>query len=434
MSATNSHRILVVEDDNSLNRLLVAHLEQLGHRVQGVDSGTRAREEIERARPDLILLDVRLPDCNGLELLTELAQRIPVVDYLVKPISFETLQFATERALETAELKRDLKYWQGRARRSNAEMLIGESPALVELRNQIALFSAADTPVLIKGAGGTGKELVAKTLHESSPRANRRFVPLDCDPAQENSFTAELFGYEAGATNGNNMPQEGLIELASGGTLFLRDIADLSLAMQDRLLRVMESGRFRRLGGGEDIDANARIILATQHDLQELVGQGKFRADLFFYLNAFQIEIPPLHDHAQDIPMLAQFFLEHRGFQKKIDKVLTPEALELLQNYDWPGNVRELRNAIERGVIVSGTDPQLRPEHLSLQQTSGTGGLAGQCDGVMLCFEDEPTMEELRASYLRLLLERHNGNRSKVARVLGISERNTYRLIPKLLS
>ncbi|PID37213.1 MAG: Fis family transcriptional regulator [Rhodobacterales bacterium] len=456
MNAATRNRILVVEDDQSLNRLLIAHLSQLGHDVRGVGTGAEAREEIARACPDLILLDVRLPDCDGLDLLTDFSQHAPVIvvtahalveqavgavhagasDYLVKPISFEKLQIAINRALETAELKRDVKYWQGQARRSKSEMLVGESPALIELRRQIDLFAAADTPVLIKGAGGTGKELIARTLHEASPRADRRFVPLDCDPSQENSFVAELFGHEAGAVTGAAAPQEGLIELAAGGTLFLRDIADLSLAMQDRLLRVLESGRFRRLGGGADIAAEARIIVATQHDLQKRVQEKRFRAELFFYLNAFQIEIPPLRHRPEDIPALAQFFLQNRGFQKQANKALTPEALQLLQRYDWPGNVRELRNAIERSVIVSGPEPEICPEHLSLPLAPGDADarFGGNPAGVTLRFDHEPTMDELRASYLRLLLERHNGNRSKVASVLGISERNTYRLIPRLLS
>lgn len=444
-------KILVVEDDRSLNKLMISHLTKLGYDAFGVESGQEARDYLETTNPDLTLLDIRLPDCNGLDLLAEIGGHVPVItitaygavdqavkavrtgaaDYLVKPVSLEALSLSIERVFTTAELKRDVVFWQSQAKRMTDSAIVGNSPELLEMRNLIQLYSAAGSSVLIEGESGTGKELVARALHEASDRADRRFVPIDCDPSEENTILTELFGQEAGVTVGTESLQEGMLEFAHGGTIYLSDIAELSHALQSRILRVLETGLYRRQGGKEDLISDVRIIVGTCHDLRERVDTGLFRSELFFRLSAFKILVPPLRDRGQDVVALAEYFLENRSFQRGNTKQLAASTLVALKAHDWPGNVRELRNAIERGVIVSGTAPEIVPQDLSLATGSKHNGSS---DGVsvFLRFVDEPSIEELRSSYLRVLLARYEGNRRKVAQVLGISERNTYRLISRM--
>lgn len=457
MTSSIPKRILVVEDDTSLNRLLVGHLKQMGHEVVGVTSGEEARAQLKHQVPDLSLMDIRLPDVSGLDLLVEFAPHVPVItmtaygavdqavravrtgasDYLVKPVSSEALELAVGRVFATAELKRDVAFWQSQAQRATNGAIIGDSQEMAEVRSLIELYSAAGSSVLIEGGSGTGKELIARALHDASDRADHRFVPIDCDPFQENTIATELFGHEHGAFPGAEARREGMLEFADGGTIYLSDIAEVSQALQSKILRVLETGTFRRLGGADDISTNARIIFATSHDLRDLIEEGKFRSELFFRLSAFRLHVPLLRERGSDVITLARYFLETRSFQRGVDKGFAPETLTALEQYDWPGNVRELRNAIERGVIVSKKSPLIEPHHISfgpgvLGADSGRGS-EKQAE-VVLEFDTEPTLEELRARYLRLLLDRHDGNRRRVADVLGISERNTYRLIPRLKS
>ncbi len=452
MTRSKARSILVVEDDRSLNTLLMSQLGQKGYEMVGARSCAEARAALETATPDLILLDIRLPDCNGFDLLVEFAPRAPVItmtaygavdqavkavrtgasDYLVKPVSFEALELAIDRALETAELKRDLAYWQQQAQQAAFGALIGDSPPMAEMRRMIELYSAAGSEVLIEGESGTGKELVARSIHDASDRAGGRFVPVDCDPAHESSLAAELFGYEPGAFPGADTRHEGMLEIADRGTIYLSDIAVVSQALQSRLLRVLETGRFRRMGGSEDVTTNARILLGTSQDLLELVDEGRFRSELFFRVSAYRIRVPALRERGSDITELAKYFLGSRDFRHGTEKKLAPKALQMLMAHDWPGNVRELRNAIERGVIVAGGETVIGPEHFAFGVSMRDRHNGGSEGGVTLAFDDEPTLDRLREDYMRLLLERHNGNRRVVARILGISERNTYRLVSKL--
>ena len=451
VSASIRKKILVVEDDRSLNKLLVTRLERLDYDVTGVETGKEARTYVARTIPDLILLDIMLPDCSGLDLLVDFAAQAPVItmtafgtvdqavkavrtgasDYLVKPVSIDALELAIERVFATAELKRDVAFWQSQAQRTTNSAIIGDSPELSEMRNLIDLYAAAGSTVLIEGESGTGKELVARALHATSDRADQRFVPIDCDPSAENTILSELFGYEKGAFSGAESRRDGMLELADGGTIYLSDIAEVSQALQSKILRVLESGTFRKQGGAEDISTNVRIIVGTCHDLHDLVESGDFRSELYFRLSAYRIIAPSLRDRRSDVIALARHFLETRSFQRGVEKILGPETVEALEKYDWPGNVRELSNAIERGVIVSGAAPEILPKHLSIPTGQNMGDHGGS-GAVALRFSSEPTMEGLRAQYLQFLLDRHDGNRRKVAGILGISERNTYRLIPRL--
>lgn len=447
MTNTPRKRVVIIEDDASLNALLVDQISFFGMDANGVAGRAEARELFASVAPDLMIVDMRLPDCDGFDLLEEFGHLCPVIiltaygtvdqalkavqsgaaDYLFKPVSPESLELAVTRAFATIELKRDVLHWQTQAQRAMNETFVGDSPEVQKIRGLVELYADAGSTVLIEGESGVGKELVARAIHQASRRANARFVPIDCDPAEEILTSAELFGQEKGAFAAANVRREGMLELAAGGTIFISDIAEVSLALQSKLLRVMETGIYRRLGGTQDLVADVHIVAGTSRDLNALVQEGTFRSELFYRLNAFCIHVPPLRERRGDIRALASHFVATRGFQRGAEKTLSQAALEALEQSEWSGNVRELRNAVERGMILSGQDPVIGPQHIMGASPAQQGGSA-----LTLSFPDEPTAEHLRDAYLSLLLERYGGNRQRVASVLGISERNTYRLISKL--
>ena len=244
---------------------------------------------------------------------------------------------------------------------------------------------------------------------------------------QENLFESELFGHERGAFTGADKKKEGLIEVAENGTVFLDEIGEITPSIQAKLLRVLETGKFRRLGGTRDLTSNVRFVAATNRSLKEMSDNGEFRSDLYYRLSAFCIDVPPLRDRRDDIKPIAQYFLETRKFLRNVKKEFSPKTLKALTGYSWPGNIRELRNVIERAILVSGKSSRINTEHISLQDSSRGGSSA-----VDFSFDHEPTLEEFRNYYLEYLLKSHSGNRHEVARALGMSERNTYRLIKKL--
>lgn len=452
MTSPTQKTVVIIEDDANLNLMLTDQIGELGYTAHGANSRAEARAIVEHVAPDLMLVDMRLPDCDGFDLIEEFSGQCPVIvltaygtvdqavravrsgasDYLTKPVSFENLELSLKRAFDTLELERDVRFWQSQAKRSINETIIGKSEKTQQMRGLIELHAAAGSTVLIEGGSGVGKELLARAIHEMSDRAKGRFVPIDCDATQEQLVAAELFGHEKGAYPGADFRREGMLELADKGTIYLGDIAELSLALQSKLLRVMETGRFRRLGGAQDLPADIRIIAATGSDLRALVQAGRFRSELFYRLSAFCIAVPPLCDRREDIPDLVQHFLETRSFHRGLDKRLADESLEILERYEWPGNVRELKNAIERGLIMSGTSAEILPQHLAIGVDPIHASRAGA--EVNLSYEDEPALEQIRDDYIALLLDRHMGNRSKVAGILGISERSLYRAISKLSS
>ena len=281
--------------------------------------------------------------------------------------------------------------------------------------------------VLVLGESGSGKELVARAIHEQSPRAQRNFVAVDCCTLQENLFESELFGHEKGAFTGADRKKQGLIEGAAGGTLFLDEIGEIPPAIQAKLLRVLETGRFRRVGGTRDLTADVRIVAATNRDLKAMSEKGEFRADLYYRLEAFTIYTPPLRERREDIPYLVEHFIHNHDFSMRIKKSVTRESMRKLIAYDWPGNVRELKNVVERAIILSRNSRTIRDQHLTF------GACKQESNGFQLDLPAgaEPTLEELEASYLKMLLEKHAGHRATVARTMGISERQVYRLIRK---
>ncbi|TAN48386.1 MAG: sigma-54-dependent Fis family transcriptional regulator [Rhodospirillales bacterium] len=445
-------RILVIEDDKVLNRLLLDQLERFGYDVAGRHRWSEAEKVIEESEPDLLILDCRLPDADGIELLVRLQGQFPVVmltafasvesavraikngaaEYLVKPVNIDELELVVKRALENAAIKREHQFFKSRLAPSTP--MVGHSPALAEVNRLIDAVAKSDMTVLIQGESGVGKELVANAIHERSGRASRNFVAVDCCTLQKHLFESELFGHEKGSFTSADRMKKGLIEGAFEGTLFLDEIGEIEQAVQAKLLRVLETGRYRRVGGTRDHVANVRIVAATNRDLAQMAAGGQFRADLFYRLNAFAVTVPTLRERAGDIQALASHFIRNHDFSRRVEKTLTPRALARLEAYSWPGNIRELKNVVERAIILSGTSPIIDECHLALPSTLAAGvpfPVQVTGSGFALSIGAEPSLEEIKRAYLVELLARHEGHRARVARALGISERNTYRLIRK---
>ena len=440
-----SNRILVIEDDAVLNRLLVSQLRAQDYEVTGVANWRDADQHLSQHEPHLIITDVRLPDGDSLERLPELVKSQPVIvltafgsvrdavqamkagafEYLLKPVSPDELILVVQRALADALLRMDHQFCrdQLQAREAVASFMIGISTPLKRVKELIKAVAPADITVLIQGESGSGKELVARAIHDQSNRAKRNFVAVDCCTLQEKLFESELFGHERGAFTGADKQKRGLIEGAEGGTLFLDEIGEISPSIQAKLLRVLETGVFRRLGGTRDLQANIRVVAATNRDLGKLSETGSFRPDLYYRLSPFVIDTPPLRERRDDIPYLAAHFIRNHNFSRRINKSIAAEAIRKLTAYDWPGNVRELKNVIERAIILSRENNLIRSEHLAFANRSNLE--------FCLKFDHNPTLEELELEYVRLLLGKFTGHRGKVAEVMDVSERSIYRLLKK---
>ncbi|MCX7897124.1 MAG: sigma-54 dependent transcriptional regulator [Rhodocyclaceae bacterium] len=434
--------LLIVDDDAIFNGLLCKELAALGFAVEGVKSWQDAKSRLTEIEPDAIILDYKLPDCEAPAVLGEIRQQYPVIvltgygsipdavkairqgaaDYLTKPVDIDELELTVRRVLETAELKASNRFYRDQLAQRRPGPMIYASRAMQEVQKMIDAVGPTDATVLILGESGTGKEMVAQAIHEKSARAGRELVALDASGLQENLFESELFGHEKGAFTGADRQKKGLIEEADGSSLFLDEIGDIGAGIQAKLLRVMETGAFRRLGGTKTLQADVRFIAATNRDLEAMTRTGAFRSDLFFRLSRFVIQLPPLRERREDIEPLARHFLAR--FTRTAPMTLSSAALTLLLAHDWPGNVRELKNAIERAVILARPGSQILPEHLAFLARSGAGE-------VLLRFPHEPTLEELESAYFRQTLLKCGGNRQKTAAVLGISERHVYRLIEK---
>lgn len=432
--------ILVVDDDRVFNQLLVEQIGDMGLEAVGAGNWTEASRILAEREPDLVFLDFKLPDAETPQLVEALSSQFPVivltgygsirnavsliqagaVEYLTKPVSLDELEITIRRELANAELRSRNAFYQRQLESRRPGPLVGTSKAMEALQRMIEAVAPTDATVLIQGESGTGKEMVAQAIHEGSVRAGREMVTIDGGTLQETLFESELFGHERGAFTGADRQKKGLIEEAAGSTLFLDEIGETSPANQAKLLRVLETSTFRRVGGAKTLKADVRFVVATNRDLAELSQVGSFRSDLYFRLASFVIQVPPLRERRDDIPLLAMHFLQR--FSRGIERKLTAEAQKLLVAYDWPGNVRELRNLIERAAILAGRDERIRPEHFGPL-------LSRRDDAVIYAFEHQPKLADVERECLRQSLIRHAGNRAQVAAALGISERNIYRLI-----
>ena len=437
--------ILVLEDDPLLNRLLRAELNRMGYATDSAHKWSEARELLAAQQPDLIITDVKLPDANAIELLPQLVKDYPVIvltafgtvqeavaamragamEYLTKPVNPEELELEVKRVFQGVALQRDHQFCKRRLNSPRSGGMVGASTAMAELQGLIDAVAQTEATVLIQGESGVGKELVAHAIHERGPRSARNFVAVDCCTLQEKLFESELFGHEKGAFTGADRQKPGLVEAARGGTLFLDEIGEIEPAIQAKLLRVLETGQYRRLGGVKDLRADVRIVAATNRNLSQMSKEGRFRADLYYRLSAFTLRIPPLRERLQDIPALIEHFLAHHNFSRRLNKRVSPAALKVLVGYAFPGNIRELRNMVERAIIVGGVSDEIRPEHFSFESL---GDAPGQFS---MGFQHEPSLDEIERRYLELLVAKYAGHRSRIASILGVSERSVYRLLEK---
>ncbi len=447
--------ILVVDDERLVRWSLQQKLEQWGYHVSLAEDGASALARVQLDNPDLITLDVKLPDMTGIAVLSELRNRnvrAPVIvitafgvvddavrslklgayDFIEKPINFEKLENAVRNALETRRLRTEVaRTYEIQRSAFSVDRIIGVSEHtrdIRELTKRIA-WSEAST-ILIQGESGTGKDLVAHAIHYESSRRDRPFFAINCAAIPENLMESELFGHEKGAFTDARTQKRGMFEIADGGTLFLDEISEMTLGMQAKLLRVLEGQAFRRVGGVKNINVDVRVIVASNRNLEEAVRASKFRQDLYFRLAIIPLHLHPLREHKEDIPALLQHFIQHynQKFRKNI-RGLAKEAEELLMHYDWPGNIRELKNAIERFMILADGD-RVSAKYLPIRIAEGStmpvspaeansnGGLRLPVGGVSLYSVEKELIKQA--------LDQSRGNKSTAARLLHIT-RDTLR-------
>ncbi len=437
-----SAQLLVIDDDAVTRELLTEVLQSEGYRVAACDSGPRALERAEHEHFDLAVTDVRMPEMDGIAVTRALKARDPAIqvivmtafgsvetaveairhgafDYVSKPMNLEEIKSTVRRALSERRLP-DARMNGDRGADDTYGVLVGRSPAMVEVYKTVARVAPSRSTVLVEGESGTGKELIATALHRHSGRSGARFVAVDCGSLTDTLLESELFGYARGAFTGAVGEKKGLFEEASGGTIFLDEIGDIGAPMQAKLLRVLQEYEIKRVGGQEWIKVDVRVVAATNRNLEELVRRGSFREDLFYRLKVVTITLPPLRERREDVPLLAEHFLRRYAErnQKPISH-LTDEAMVLLMDYPWPGNIRELEHCIERAVaLASGT--VLTPEDLAPELRSTVEATLHR---------GSPTLEEVKRRYLAHVLAETGGNISRAATILGVDRRSLYRML-----
>jgi len=444
--------ILVVDDDPAHRTMLRTLLTGWGYTIFEADDGSTAIEKVHEQAFDLILMDIRMITVSGLEALNEIKAfnpAIPVIimtayssvetavealksgayDYLTKPLDFDELRLAMERAMDHRQLREENRMLrESLGNHFDRQNIIGRSPAMVKLLEMVAQVAPSEATVLITGESGTGKEMIAGAIHFNSPRKEGPFVKLNCAAITETLLESELFGHEKGAFTGAHKRKEGRFRQAHGGSIFLDEISEMSLAMQVKLLRVLQEREITRVGGEEVIKVDVRLIAATNKDLLQEIEAGRFREDLFYRLNVVTLNMPRLRERSEDIPLLAQHFL--KMFSEKNSKEIkgfTPQAMDRLLKYDWPGNVRELMNAVERGVVLASSE-YLGEKDLPLVLKEGASG--GKAPPEQVIPGDLPLEEVEKASILKTL-QLTGGNKSEAARRLGITRRTLHKKLKK---
>ncbi|RME65141.1 MAG: sigma-54-dependent Fis family transcriptional regulator, partial [Nitrospirae bacterium] len=442
-----SAKILVVDDEKLLRWSLEQNLTKAGYEVLSADKGRLAVDLFKQERPDVVLLDIHLPDISGLKVIEEIkavdqnavvimitaygdietavkSMKAGAYDFVEKPFNMEKLNILIDKALETVSLKREVSELRSELKsKYGFDSIIGQSAQMQQVFEMIKKVAASDaSTVFISGESGTGKDLVARVIHYESRRADRPFLEINCTAIPETLIESELFGYEKGAFTDAKTLKKGLFELADGGSIFLDEIGDMKLHTQAKLLKVLETKSFKRIGGVKDISVDVRIIAATNKNLEEEVKKGNFREDLYYRLKVIPIHLPPLRERDDDILLLAKYFIDmyNREFKKSV-KGLSKEVERLFLSYAWPGNVRELKNVIERVMILENTD-YIKPEHLP-PEIHNPGEV--QKRNVSALEIDIPAggldIEEVEKKLIERALEVTKGNQSKAARLLNLS-------------
>ena len=445
-------RVLVVDDQQSMCEMLADTLGPDGYDVQWRTQAVEALELVRQNQFDVVLTDLKMPDMNGIEFCQNINRDhsdLPVVvmtafgsleaavsairagafDFVTKPLDLEILDIALQRAVHHFRLRQEVKQLKQAIDLSQPfGKLLGKSPPMQRLYKQLSQVARVDTTVLITGQSGSGKELAANSIHQKSKRHKKPFVAINCAALPESLMESELFGHVPGSFTGADKKHDGLFVRANGGTLFLDEIGEMSLAMQPKLLRALEEGRVRPVGGSEEIPFDARLIAATNRDLETAVEEGRFREDLFYRLNVVQISLPPLQTRGTDILLLAQYFVQ--TFSEKSDlevKEISDSVAQRLLDYNWPGNVRELRNAMERAVTLSDSAKLLvddLPEPIRTFQSRK-----------MLIAGDNPdelrSLEEVERRYILHVVDAVGGNRTVASQILGLDRKTLYRKLIK---
>ncbi len=457
-------KILVVDDDQMMRLTLGEALRGWGY--VPVEAGTVAEaiSVFDAELPSASLLDIDLPDGSGLDVLREIKSRQPdavvimitgnvllentisalrggAYDFIGKPVTLEELRVTIRNGIEAHQLRKEVKEFRSeRARSFNFEQIIGESPvvkAMLSMARKVAESEASS--VLLQGESGTGKDLVAKAIHYGSRRSEAPFVAINCAALPANLIESELFGYEKGAFTDAKARKEGLFEQAEGGTLFLDEIGELELGLQAKLLRVLEEGAFRRVGGLKDIPLDVRVIAASNRDLKTESEAGRFRLDLYYRLSVIQIDMPPLRERGDDVLLLAEHYINEFGHRLRLGQPvrgMTPEVAAAFRRYSWPGNVRELRNVIERALILEDGDmitSEYLPRDIAAEPAAGTAG-AQRAEGDEASWKftlpsEGLSLDAVESSLVQQAIEKSNGNQTRAAELLGISrDQLRYRL------
>ncbi|MDA8087698.1 MAG: sigma-54 dependent transcriptional regulator [Nitrospiraceae bacterium] len=439
--AEHREKILVVEDEQHMREILNMLLETEGYQIQTAKDGSHGVELLEKEIFNLVITDIKMPGVDGFGILEKALQTSPetvvimmtafgtmesaleamklgAYDYIHKPFKIDEIRLIVKKALEKQKMQRQLSLLRQRTALEPDGNIVARSPRMKEILARLPRVAESRANVLITGESGTGKDLIANAIHALSPRKEADFVAINCANLPEGLLESELFGYMKGAFTGAAQNKQGYFEVADKGTLFLDEVAEMSVQLQSKLLRVIETGTFRRLGSTTDITVDVRILSATNKDLREAALNGSFREDLFYRLNAIPVHLPPLRERKEDIPALIEHFLKKRNKDKRLDK----KALEMLMNHAWRGNIRELENVVERILLFS--DGQLiRAEDIPAEITGecpGGNATASLGEG----FELEPLLEKIEKDYLLKALAQAGGKKIEAAKLLGLSFRS----------
>lgn len=441
--------ILVVEDEPDIATLLGDQLQALGHEVMVAGDGQAALDTIEKSEPGLMLLDLNLPKIGGMDVLKQVRKGwpdLPVIvmtahgtipraveamkegatDFITKPFDGDYLKLVVGKALEHRELKHEVTVLRSEVE-SRYDMVVAASPKMNEVIQTARKAAQSDSTVLLLGESGTGKDLLARSVHNWSARRDRLFMPVNCVALSEELLETELFGHEKGSFTGALAQKRGKLEVADGGTVFLDEIGDMKPGLQAKLLRFLQNREFDRVGGTRTIRVNVRIIAATNQDLRKAVKAGTFREDLFFRLNVVTITLPPLRERSEEIPQLAEFFLKKHCLEaKKAVMKISPPVMKVLAAYPWPGNVRELQNAIERAVVLK-IGEVLTPEDFTLQPMDLSSD-----DAAVNNLAYHESVEHHKRETIQLALARAGGSQTRAAELLGLQRTYLARLMKQM--
>jgi DNA-binding NtrC family response regulator len=449
LSGTTQHklRVLFVDDEAAIRDVMRIELPRMGHEVTICEDGESALKVLERTTFDAAILDLRMPGLSGWDVVEHLKKVSPetefvistghgdmkeairalregAYDFLPKPCKLFEIANVLRRVGDKKALTNKTIALENRLKRAEGGTnIVGKTPSMGRVKTLIEKIAPTDSTVLILGETGTGKELVARRIHELSRRAENPFVPVNCGALPENLVESEFFGHRKGAFTGADAPRKGLFEVADGGTLFLDELGELDKSMQVKLLRFLESGEIRRVGENEPFNVNVRIVCATNRDLQEMAAEGEFREDLIFRVNTFEVHLPPLRERREDIPEIARSLIARHLKRSDVPHdILSPEVVEVLMNYEWTGNVRELANALEHAVILS-DGKTIRPEDLPRSVTRPGMKPGGQPS---MHSSKSKTLREIEMDVILHVLEKHNGDKPKTAAELGIALKTLY--------